>query len=488
MKPMKMMALLLLAGVGVVAALNQTGTAVPGLEWLRLDTALARAGIGSAAVPGQPAGSVADGKSADTGDAASKVKRSGGSGSGGGKRGGQDGPVPVVVAAANVDDVPVYLRGVGTARAPQTVTVRPQVDGRLMKVYFQEGQDVKKGDLLAQIDPVTYQAALDQAIAKKKLSEVILANSQLDLDRYGKVGPGVVAQKTIDTQKAQVLQNEAQVRSDAASIANYQAILEYAKITSPINGRTGQRLVDEGNLVRAGDAGLVTIAQIKPIAVQFTLPQQQLGQVQEAMKTAALQVEAMGPDDKTVIDTGTLSFIDNQIDQTTGTVKMKADLPNAQLQLWPGQFANVRVRVDTLKGAVTAPTAALQRGPQGAFVYVLKDGGEGTKPVVSVRLVTVAQQDDRIAVMTKGLEAGEKVVTSGFARLKDGSEVAVTRTETPAATPAPPAAGALPATKTSAAAETGSIVDGATPPRRSAEGEGDTKRGKRGKRAESTVQ
>lgn len=487
MKPIKLLAVLLVAGAGVIAALNQTGIPVPGLEWLRLDTALAKVGIGST---GQASADKGDGTAGKGDGTAGKGKRAGGSG--GGRRGGQDGPVPVVVASANVDDVPVYLRGVGTARAPNTVTVRPQVDGRLMKVYFAEGQDVKKGDLLAQIDPVTYQAALDQAVAKKKLSEVQLANAQLDLDRYSKVGPGVVAQKTVDTQKAQVAQLEAQIKSDAANIANFQAILNYAQITSPIDGRTGQRLVDEGNLVRAGDAGIVMIAQVKPISVLFTLPQQQLTQVMDAMKSGAIPVEAMAADDKTVIDAGTLGFIDNQIDQTTGTVKMKADLPNASLQLWPGQFANVRVRVDMLKGAITAPTASIQRGPQGTFVYVMK--ADGDKPTVAVRLVTVAQQDDRVAVFTKGLEAGEKVITSGFARLKDGSEVTVTRTEgKPAPGPtadaqstptgsdsAPPAVGP----------ETGSTAKSAN--RRRAEGDpdgsGKGERGKRGKKPESAVQ
>ncbi|MEQ1696533.1 MAG: efflux RND transporter periplasmic adaptor subunit [Hyphomicrobiaceae bacterium] len=402
-------AIALVTAASGVAALNQYGIPVPGLEWVRVDTLASKIGL------------------SDKTPAATATDANGGSGGrrGGGRRGGQDGPVPVVVAAAGVADVPVYLRGVGAARAQNTVTVKPQVDGKLIKVHFREGQDVKKGDLLAEIDPVTYQAALDQATAKRNLTQSILTNAQLDLDRYSKVGPGVTAQKTIDTQRALVAQTEAQLRSDTAAIANAQAVLNYTKLLSPLDGRTGQRLVDEGNLVRAGDAGIVTIAQIKPISVQFTLPQQQLAQVTAAMATGTVQVEAMDGDDKTVIDSGALTFIDNLIDATTGTVRMKADLPNDRLQLWPGQFANVRVRVEVLKDSITAPAAAVQRGPLGTFVYVV--GGESAKQTVSVRAVTVAQQDDRLAVISKGLSAGDQVVTSGFARLKDQAQVTIAR-------------------------------------------------------------
>lgn len=408
-------ALSLLAGIAAIVGLNQSGTPVPGLEWVRLDTLASKLGIGAPSQPA-PAGS-------DT--AATAPKR--GSGGGGGRRGQPDGPVPVVVASAATADVPVYLRGVGSARAPNTVTVRPQVDGRLIKVSFREGQDVKKGDLLAEIDPITYQASLAQAVAKRNLTQSQLANAELDLDRLSRVGPGVASVKTVDTQRALVAQLTAQVRSDEAGIANAEAVLGYTRLLSPIDGRTGQRLVDEGNLVRAGDAGIVTIAQIKPISVQFTLPQQQLAQVQKAMLAGPVLVEAMDGDDVAIVDGGSLTFVDNAIDQTTGTVKMKADLPNERLQLWPGQFANVRVRVDVLKQAITIPTAALQRGPQGAFVYVV--GGQAPKVAVGVRPVTVVQQDDRLAVVSKGVAVGDQVVTSGFARLKDQTEVIITRTE-----------------------------------------------------------
>lgn len=468
----KWIAFSLVAGVATVAALNQFGITVPGLSWVRVDTLASYVGLG-----GQPAAPTADAN-------ANGGKRSGG----GGRRGGQDGPVPVLVAAAGVADVPVYLRGVGAARALNTVTVKPQVDGKLIKVHFREGQDVKKGDLLAEIDPVTYQAALDQAVAKRNLTQSILTNAELDLDRYSKVGPGVTAQKTIDTQRALVAQNQAQLRSDNAAIANAQAVLNYTKLISPLDGRTGQRLVDEGNLVRAGDAGIVTIAQIQPISVQFTLPQQQLAQVTAAMATGRVQVEAMDGDDKTVIDSGALTFIDNSIDAATGTVRMKADLPNERLQLWPGQFANVRVRVNVLKDAITAPTAAVQRGPTGTFVYVL--GGEAAKQTVSVRAVVVAQQDDRLAVISKGLAAGEQVVTSGFARLKDQAQVTIARGDGGAGDGKGPSKPTVPdqtsqdQTPASAAAVTSAPETGSTvKPDAAVQAEGDRGKGeKRGKR------
>ena len=480
--------LLALGAVAAIAGLNQTGTPVPGLEWVRVDQALANLGLGVA----KPTAVAVDATNA-TGGKRTGNGSGGGNGGGGGRRGGQDGPVPVVVAAASAADVPVYLRGVGSARAPNTVTVRPQVDGKLLKVSFREGQDVKKGDLLAQIDPVTYQAALDQATAKRNVTQSLLANAQLDLDRYLKTGPGVTALKTMDTQRALVIQTQAQLKSDEAAIANAQATLGYTTLISPLDGRTGQRLVDEGNLVRAGDAGIVTIAQIKPISVQFTLPQQQLAQVAAAMQAGPVQVEAMDSDDRSVIDSGALTFIDNAIDPTTGTVRMKADLPNDRLQLWPGQFANVRVRVDVLKQSITAPTAAVQRGPTGTFVYVV--AGEAPKMLASVRPVTVAQQDDRLAVIASGLEAGEQVVTSGFSRLKDQAAVIVTRTESAPSDASPktaPPPASTPPGPSAAAPETGSVgpPSGKPEPLRRAEGDGPKadRRGKRNKAPESAIQ
>jgi multidrug efflux system membrane fusion protein len=356
----------------------------------------------------------------------------------GGFRGGDDGPVPVIAALTWRADVPVYLDGVGTTRALNTVTVRPQVEGKLISVAFKEGQDVKRGFVLARIDPTTYQAQLDQAVAKKAQDEALLANARIDLDRYTRlVASNSIARQLLDTQKATVAQLEAQVKLDQAAIDNAKAILEYTTITAPLDGRTGIRLVDEGNVVRASDTtGIVVLTQLQPISVLFTLPQQQLGDVNRAFAKGPLPVDAFGSDNKTVIDKGTLQVVDNLVDQTTGTIKLKAEFPNANFQLWPGQFVNVRLLIDTLKGVVVAPTAAVQRGPVGTFVFLVQPDNK-----VAVRPVTVGQQDEAQAVITNGLQPDERVVTTGFARLTAGAEVAVTNLESvppPGSEPAEP--------------------------------------------------
>lgn len=337
-----------------------------------------------------------------------------------------DGPVSVIAAAANHADVPVYLDGVGTTRALNTVTVRPQVDGKLISINFNEGQDVTRGFVLAQIDPVTYQAQYDQAVAKKAQDEAQLANARIDLDRYQRlVSTNSIARQAYDTQKALVAQLEALVRLDQANIDNAKAVLDYTKITAPIDGRTGIRLVDSGNLVRAADTtGIVVITQLRPISVLFTLPQQQRSEVTRATETGELPVDAFDADNKTVIDKGVLRVIDNQVDQTTGTIRLKAEFPNAKLQLWPGQFVNVRLLVDMLKNVVVVPTAAVQRGPNGTFVYAVQPDNK-----VAVRPIAVAQQDEKQAVITRGIRDGDRVVTTGFARLTAGAEVIVTNAE-----------------------------------------------------------
>ena len=276
---------------------------------------------------------------------------------GGGRRarGGGDGPVPVLASPARIGDMPVYLNGVGTAKARNLVTVRPQVDGRIISLNFKEGQDVKRGDVLAKIDPATYQAQLDQAVAKKALDESLLDNAKRDLERYSSLGGNVVAQKTIDTQRALVAQLTAQVKQDDAAIANAKAFLDYTTIVSPIDGRIGIRMVDEGNLVRAADAGLVVITEVRPISVLFTLPQQQLKQVNQALHDGAVSVDALDSDGRTALDRGILQVVDNQVDPTTGTIRMKAEFPNANLQLWPGQFVNVRILIDTLEAGGRRP-------------------------------------------------------------------------------------------------------------------------------------
>jgi membrane fusion protein, multidrug efflux system len=335
-------------------------------------------------------------------------------------------PIPVLVTAARVADVPVYLDGVGTAKALNTVTVRSQVEGRIVDIYFTEGQDVPKGYVLAKIDPVTYQAAYDQTVAKKAQDEAQLANARLDLDRYTRLAAtNAVNKQQLDTQKALVVQLEAQIKLDQAAIDNARAILSYTDIVAPIAGRTGIRLVDVGNLVRGAEAnGIVILTQLRPISVFFSLPQQNLPDLTRGMAEGKLPVDALTADGKSALDKGKVMVIDNQVDQTTGTVKLKAEFPNDDLQLWPGQFVNVRVLIDTLRQVVVVPTAAVQRGPNGPFVYVLRDGN-----TVTVRRVTLTQQDDVRAVVATGLQADERVVTTGFSRLAEGTRVAVSDAE-----------------------------------------------------------
>ena len=299
---------------------------------------------------------------------------------------GDDGPVPVIAALTRRADVPVYLDGVGTVRALNTVTVRPQVDGKLISVNYTEGQQVEQGFVLAKIDPVTYQAAYDQAVAKKAQDEATLANARLDVARYARLmTTNAVAQQQLDAQKATVAQLEAQVRLDQAQIDNAKAFLDYTTIVAPIPGRTGIRQVDRGNIVRASDAsGIVVITQLQPVSLLFTLPQQQLGDVNRAFAARTLQVDAFGPDNKTVIESGELKVVDNQVDQATGTIKLKAEFANRELQLWPGGFVNVRLLINTLKDVVVAPTAAVQRGPRGTFVYVVgNDNKVAVRPIVA---------------------------------------------------------------------------------------------------------
>ena len=350
----------------------------------------------------------------------------------GGSKGGQRGatassdPVPVIATPAKLADVPVYLDGVGTAKALNTVTVRSQVDGKLIKISFTEGQDVDKGYVLAKIDPVTYQAAYDQTVAKKAQDEAQLANARLDLERYTRLAAtNAVNKQQLDTQKAMVAQLEAQLKLDQAAIDNARAILSYTDVIAPITGRTGIRLIDEGNIVKAADAsGIVILTQLRPISIFFNLPQQHLPELNKGFAEAPLAVDAIGPDGKSALDRGKVVVIDNQVDQTTGTVKLKAEFPNTNLQLWPGQFVNVRVLMDTRRQVVVVPTAAIQRGPNGTLVYVLRDDS-----TVTVRPVKLSQQDEIQSVVDAGLQAGERVVTTGFARLTEGTAVTVSSAE-----------------------------------------------------------
>jgi multidrug efflux system membrane fusion protein len=343
-----------------------------------------------------------------------------------GGRGGRglrgDAPVPVLAAVAKRTDVPVYFDGVGSSRALNTVTVRAQVDGKLMSVNFREGQDVDQDFVLAEIDATIYQAQYDQAVAKKAMDEAQLANARLDLERYARLmQTNSATRQQHDTQRALVAQLEAQVQADRGAIDNTKAILSYTKIMAPIAGRTGIRQVDAGNIVHAADTtGIVVITQVKPIAVIFTLPQQRLAQVNTAFARGPMSVQALGDDNRTIVDRGTLTVIDNQVDQTTGTVKLKAEFPNTDLQIWPGQFVNVKLLVDTLRQVIVAPSAAVQRGPNGTFVYVANDDN-----TVTVHPVTVAQQDDVQAVIAAGIDEGDHAVTTGFSQLTDGAKITI---------------------------------------------------------------
>jgi membrane fusion protein, multidrug efflux system len=334
--------------------------------------------------------------------------------------------VPVLAATPRIQDVPVYLDGVGAVRALNTVTVRSQVDGKLIAVNFTEGQDVKKDNVLGEIDPVIYKAQFDQAVAKKAQDEAQLGNMRLDLIRYQQLAASNAGSKQqADTQRAVVAQQEALVNADQAAIDNAQATLGYTKIVAPLSGRTGLRQVDQGNIIHAADAtGLVIITQLQPIAVQFSLPQQQIVRVNAASAKGALAVDVFGNDGTTVVDTGKLAGIDNQVDQTTGTLKLKAEFPNANFQLWPGQFVNVRLKVETLTKAIVIPTSAAQRGPAGTFAYVI-----GDDDTVTAKPIVVTQQNETDAVIASGLSASDRVVTTGFANLSDGAKVSVGKDE-----------------------------------------------------------
>jgi membrane fusion protein, multidrug efflux system len=382
-------------------------------------------------------------------------------------------PVPVLAATPRVRDVPVYLDGVGSVRALNTVTVRAQVDGKLIAVNFVEGQDVSKGDVLAEIDPAIYQAQYDQAVAKKAQDEALLVNQKLDLARYQQLAASNAGSKQqADTQKALVAQQEALIKADQAAIDNAAATLGYTKIVAPLSGRAGLRQVDQGNIIKGSDVtGLVILTQLQPIAVWFSLPQQQIVRVNTASAKGPLAVDVFGNDGVTVVDTGVLKGIDNQVDQTTGTLKLKAEFPNPHFQLWPGQFVNVRLKVETIPKAIVIPTSAVQRGPAGTFSYVIGPGDIATaKPIV------VTQQNENDAVIASGIAPTDRVVTTGFANLSDGAKVFIGKDDTtPSADLAPRKRSRAPDAKGSDAkgdAKSGAGKDGE---HRGRSGEGDQK-------------
>jgi len=362
-----------------------------------------------------------------------------------GRRRGPSDNVPVLLATAERRDVPIYLDGLGTVQASASVTIKPMVDGPLVELSFREGQDVEVGDVLARIDSRTYQAALDQALARKRQNEASLANAKLDAARYAKLAAtAYTSAQQADTARAQVAQLEAQVASDQAQIDNARALLGYTTITAPIAGRVGIRNVDVGNIVRANEPnGLVVITTLRPINVQFTLPQQALPAVKAAIDAGDAEVialpQANAPvTERTALDRGTLTVLDNQVDPATGTIRLKARFANERLQLWPGAFVTIRLRVRTWEGATVVPPVAVQRGPRGAFVFVVDDELRARR-----RPVTVGHEDVVAAIIAEGLQPGERVVVDGASRLSDGTKVTISTPPPPASPRGPrPVAGA----------------------------------------------
>jgi multidrug efflux system membrane fusion protein len=325
--------------------------------------------------------------------------------------------IAVDTAAASHADVPVYLEGLGTVQAFYTVTVTARVDGELQKIAFTEGQTVRKGDLLAQVDPRPNQAAYEQALATKAKDEAQLANSKLDLKRYTLLQPENLASKqTVDTARAAVDQLTAQVKVDQAIIDNARTQLDYTRITSPINGRTGIRLIDPGNIVHAaGTSGIVVVTQVQPISVIFTLPEEDLSAIGAALAAGPVPVTTLSRDKGTELDQGTLTLIDNEIDQATGTAKLKATFNNEHNTLWPGQYVNARVLVATERNVLTVPSAAVQLGPNGPFTYVVKSDS-----TVEMRPLTIGVESGGMTVIKNGLALDERVVTTNQYRLQPG--------------------------------------------------------------------
>jgi membrane fusion protein, multidrug efflux system len=330
--------------------------------------------------------------------------------------------IPVEAAAAAAADVPIDEIGLGNVQAFNTVTVKVRVDGELQKVDFTEGQTVKAGDLLAQIDPRPFQAALDQAIAKKAQDQAQLTNAKLNLQRdENLVAHQFATQQTVDNEKASVAQLDAAIQGDDAAIENARVQLGYTTIVAPINGRTGIRLIDQGNIVHATDtSGIVVLTQLQPISVIFTLPEDDLPAVSEAQAKGPVTVTALNRDDKSALDQGTLALVDNQIDQATGTMRLKATFPNPNNRLWPGQFVNMRLLLRTDHNVLTVPSGAVQHGPSGLYVYRIKPDS-----TVELQPIEVGHNGDHVTVVTAGLQAGDRVVTNGQYRLQPGAHVAV---------------------------------------------------------------
>jgi membrane fusion protein, multidrug efflux system len=335
----------------------------------------------------------------------------------------QAGPrgVPVLVASAEAKDVPVILRGLGTVQAFNTAPLKSQVGGAVTQINFKEGQDVRKGDLLIQLDPRPYQAVLDQAKAALAKDQAALANAQTDLQRYSKLlAQNFTPEQQYETQKSTVAQDEAALQNDEAAIKAAQLNVDYASIKSPIDGVTGIRQVDIGVLVQANSQTLVTVTQIEPLYVVFTLPETNIASIRAATAQGQLTVQAFAASDEKQIAEGVLDLVDNAVDQTTGTVKLKAEFPNKDKALWPGQFVNAHLVLKLVHNGITIPSVAIQTGPSGPYTYAVKDDS-----TVERRTVTVVQTDNNTTLVGSGLQAGERVVTAGQFQLEQGTKVQV---------------------------------------------------------------
>src|SRR5215472_12658455 len=331
--------------------------------------------------------------------------------------------VQVSVASVTRRDMPIYLSGLGTAQAEYTVGIHSQVDGKLLEVKFTEGQHVKKGDVLVKIDPRLYQAALDQAKAHKALDEAALIAAQKDLVRFSAlVAKSFETQQNLDLQQAKVDQAKASIAADEAAIESAQTNLDYTAITAPTDGRIGVRLVDPGNLVRASDQGSIAmLTRVQPITVLFTLPAQSLDDVRAALARGPVEVTAFDRDNRKALATGKLLLIDNIIDQTTSTIRLKAEFANADERLWPGEFVNARLKVDTRADALVVPSAAVQRGPQGLFTWVVDE-----RNAAHPQKIEIGPSTDDVTIVESGLADGARVVTDGQYKLQQGATVSTT--------------------------------------------------------------
>jgi len=340
----------------------------------------------------------------------------------GGRRGNGGLPVPVSVCRVERRDIPITLDGIGTVQAFNSVTVRPRVDGELLKLTFGEGQDVKAGEVLATIDPAPYQASYDLASAKKAQDEAQLANARLDLARYEDLlASGGTTEQLFDTQKAVVAQLEALVRADAATVQSAGINLGYTTVRSPIDGRTGIRMVDAGNVVRASEAtGIVVVTQLHPISLVFTLPETFLPRLREYGVAPGAEVQALSRDGSKVVARGKLAVIDNQIDTSTGTIRLKAEFDNTDNSLWPGQFVNARLLVTIRQDALVVPAGVVQRGPSGVYAFVVDDASVAKMRPIRATLTGLGD-----AIIEDGLAAGETVVSDGQYKLEEGSKVEV---------------------------------------------------------------